>query len=53
MSDRNWYAPKGVEPVYEYSYGRQNWFEYCAAECRNVRENVGFFDPKLLRQVSW
>lgn len=40
----NWYAPKGVEPVYQYSYGRQNWFEYCAAECRNVRENVGFFD---------
>ena len=24
----NWYAPQGVEPVYEYSYGRQNWFEH-------------------------
>ncbi|MDP9064389.1 MAG: FAD-dependent oxidoreductase, partial [Pseudomonadota bacterium] len=23
----NWYAPAGVEPRYEYSYGRQNWFE--------------------------
>ncbi len=22
----NWYAPPGVEPEYEYSYGRQNWF---------------------------
>ena len=40
----NWYAPKGVEPVYQYSYGRQNWFEYCGAECRNIRENVGIFD---------
>jgi 4-methylaminobutanoate oxidase (formaldehyde-forming) len=40
----NWYAPKGVKPVYEYSYGRQNWFEYCGEECRNVRSNVGFFD---------
>jgi len=24
----NWFAPAGVEPKYEYSYGRQNWFEY-------------------------
>ena len=40
----NWYAPKGVEPVYEYSYGRQNWFEHSAAEHKAVRENVGLFD---------
>ncbi|MGH6893121.1 MAG: FAD-dependent oxidoreductase, partial [Dongiaceae bacterium] len=40
----NWYAPTGVAPVYQYSYGRQNWFEYCGEECRNVRNNVGFFD---------
>ena len=40
----NWYAPPGVEPVYQYSYGRQNWFEYSAAEHRAVRENVGLFD---------
>ena len=40
----NWYAPKGVEPKYEYSYGRQNWFEYSAAEHRAVREAVGLFD---------
>ncbi len=40
----NWFAPAGVEPKYEYSYGRQNWFEYSAAEHKAVRENVGLFD---------
>lgn len=40
----NWYAPKGVEAVYEYSYGRQNWFEHSAAEHRAVRDGVGLFD---------
>lgn len=40
----NWYAPKGVDAVYEYSYGRQNWFEYSAAEHRAVRDGVGLFD---------
>ena len=40
----NWYAPKGVEPVYEYSYDRQNWFEHSAAEHRAVREGVALFD---------
>jgi 4-methylaminobutanoate oxidase (formaldehyde-forming) len=40
----NWFAPPGVEPVYRYSYGRQNWFEHSAAEHRAVREAVGLFD---------
>jgi glycine cleavage system aminomethyltransferase T/glycine/D-amino acid oxidase-like deaminating enzyme len=40
----NWFAPPGVEPRYEYSYGRQNWFEHCAAECRAVRDDVALFD---------
>ena len=40
----NWYAPAGVEPVYDYSYGRQNWFEHSAAEHRAVREGVALFD---------
>ena len=40
----NWYAPPGVEPRYEYSYGRQNWFEHSAREHRAVREAVGLFD---------
>lgn len=40
----NWYAPAGVPATYQYSYGRQNWFEYSAAEHRAVREAVGLFD---------
>ncbi|WP_025038448.1 GcvT family protein [Bradyrhizobium sp. DOA9] len=40
----NWFAPNGSEAKYEYSYGRQNWFEYSAAEHRAVREGVGLFD---------
>jgi glycine cleavage system T protein len=40
----NWFAPKGTEARYEYSYGRQNWFEASAAEHRAVREGVGLFD---------
>jgi glycine cleavage system T protein len=40
----NWFAPKGVEPKYEYSYGRQNWFGYSAEEHMAVRQAVGLFD---------
>jgi glycine cleavage system T protein len=40
----NWFAPKGVEARYEYSYGRQNWFEHSAAEHHAVRTGVGLFD---------
>jgi 4-methylaminobutanoate oxidase (formaldehyde-forming) len=40
----NWYAPKGVEPKYEYSFGKQNWFEYSAAEHQAAREKVVLFD---------
>jgi len=40
----NWYAPEGVTPRYEYSYGRQNWFEHSAAEHQAVREDVALFD---------
>ena len=40
----NWFAPPGVEPTYQYSYGKQNWFAYSATEHRAVREKVGLFD---------
>jgi glycine cleavage system aminomethyltransferase T/glycine/D-amino acid oxidase-like deaminating enzyme len=40
----NWYAAPGAEPHYEYSYGRQNWFEHSAREHRAVRSSVGLFD---------
>ena len=40
----NWFAPDGVEPGSEYSWGRQNWFPYSAAEHMAVRDNVGVYD---------
>ena len=40
----NWFAPEGVEPRYEYTYGRQNWFPYSASEHLAVRKAVGIFD---------
>ena len=40
----NWYAPHGEKPIYEYSFGRQNWFPHSAQEHRAVREAVGLFD---------
>jgi len=50
----NWFAPPGVEPKYDYTYGRPGWFEHSAEEHRAVRERVGLFDQtsfaKLLVQ---
>jgi heterotetrameric sarcosine oxidase gamma subunit len=48
----NWYAPPGVEPAYEYSYGRQNWFEHSAAEHRATREAVALFDLSGFAKVT-
>ncbi len=40
----NWFAPEGVTAEYEYRFGKQNWFEYSAAEHRAAREKVVLFD---------
>jgi 4-methylaminobutanoate oxidase (formaldehyde-forming) len=40
----DWFAPEGVEPKVEYSWGRQNWFEYSAAEHRSAREDAILMD---------
>ncbi len=40
----NWFAPPGEEPVYRYSWKRQNWFEHGRAEHQAVRSGVGLFD---------
>ena len=47
----NWYAPPGVEPRYEYGYGRQNWFPYSAEEHQAVREGVGIFDQTSFGKI--
>lgn len=40
----NWFAPAGVPPKDECSYGRQNWFLHVGEEHRAVRERVGVID---------
>jgi 4-methylaminobutanoate oxidase (formaldehyde-forming) len=40
----NFFAPAGVEPVIEYSWGKQNWLPWSAAEQTNTRNNVTVFD---------
>ena len=40
----NWFAPEGVPLETVYSFGRQNWFPYAAAEHRACREAIAVFD---------
>ena len=40
----NWFAAPGSTPRYQYSYGRQNWFDACGSECLAVRDAVALFD---------
>ena len=40
----NWFAQDGAKAEYQYSYKRQNWFEFYAQEHMAVRENVGIYD---------
>ena len=40
----DWFAPQGVEPVYEYSWGKPNWFKYQGQEHLAVRDGVGLYD---------
>jgi len=48
----NWFAPKGVEPQYQYSFGKQNWFAYSAAEHKAAREEVVMFDQTSFSKYS-
>jgi len=40
----NWFAPSGVLPRDQYSYGRQNWFEHAGREHEATRNAVAVFD---------
>ncbi|NOR19214.1 MAG: FAD-dependent oxidoreductase, partial [Xanthomonadales bacterium] len=40
----NWFARDSAKPEYQYSYKRQNWFEFYAEEHRSVRKSVGIYD---------
>ena len=47
----NWYARRDRAPRYEYSWGRQNWFENNAEEHRAVRERVGLFEQSSFAKL--
>ncbi len=47
----NWFATSGMQARYQYSYGRQNWFEQSAGEHRAVRERVGLFDQSSFAKL--
>ena len=60
----NWFAPDGIEPRDQYTFGRGNWFPYVAREHRHTRERVALFDqtsfakfelrgPQAERVLSW
>ena len=40
----NWFARKGIDPTYKYTYKKQNWLDCAAAEHASVRESVGLYD---------
>ncbi len=46
------FAVDGMEPVIDYSYGRQNWFDACACECFNTRDAVTLFDYSCFVKFS-
>ncbi len=46
-----WFAPAGVEPRYDYSFGRQNWFDYARDEQKAARESVAMIDYSMLGKL--
>jgi 4-methylaminobutanoate oxidase (formaldehyde-forming) len=40
----DWFAPQGVEPVHQYTWGKPNWFEYQGEEHMAIRDGVGLYD---------
>jgi glycine cleavage system aminomethyltransferase T/glycine/D-amino acid oxidase-like deaminating enzyme len=46
-----WFAPRGIKPEYQYSFGRQNWFEYAIAEQQAARERVAIVDYSMLGKI--
>ncbi|MCH8552584.1 MAG: FAD-dependent oxidoreductase, partial [Natronospirillum sp.] len=47
----NFFAPAGEKPEYGYSWGKQNWFEWSAAEHHAVRKAVGLFDQSSFTKI--
>jgi len=48
----NWFAAPSQNRTYEYSYGKQNWFDASGAECRAVRTEVALFDETCFVKLA-
>ena len=46
-----WFAPEGVEAKIEYSFGRQNWFDYAMQEQKAARNAVGMIDYSMMGKI--
>ena len=47
----NWFSHPGQEPKYEYSWGKQNWFENQKLEHQSVRQGIGIFDMSSFGKI--
>ena len=47
----NWFADRGQDRAYQYSWGPQNWFANQAAEHKAVRENIGMYDMSSFGKI--
>ena len=46
-----WFAPKGVEAKYDYSFHRPSWFDYAQEEQKAAREAVAMIDYTMLGKL--
>jgi len=47
----NWFAPSGVEPRLEYTFGRPAWLPHSAREHHAAREHVALFDQSSFAKL--
>ena len=47
----NWFAKPGQARDYDYSWGRQNWFDNAAEEHRAIRGGVGMYDMSSFGKI--
>ena len=47
----NWFSVKGQKAEYQYSWGKQNWFENQKLEHQSVREGIGIFDMSSFGKI--
>lgn len=46
-----WFAPDGVEPVFDHSFYKPTWFEHTQNEQKAVRETVAMIDYSMLGKL--